>query len=114
MTPAQAIASLDRQLAVHGEAIKLRRGSKDVPITVIAVTGFVRGYKASDVVPGSGISQLDSKVIVSPTDLAAWPSPLPVDGDWCEIDGQFRQIVSFDHLKIANTVVRIELQVKGA
>ncbi|RVJ16569.1 hypothetical protein [Sinorhizobium medicae] len=113
MTPAQATAALDRQLAVHGEAIKLRRGSKDAPSIVIALTGFVRGYKASDVVPGSGISQLDSKVIVSPTDLAAWPSPLPKNGDWCEIDGQFRQIVSHDHLKLDDVVVRIELQVKG-
>ncbi|ASP70433.1 hypothetical protein CDO28_01920 [Sinorhizobium meliloti] len=113
MTPAQAIGALDRQLAVHGETIKLRRGTKDAPAFILVVSGFVRGYKASDAIPDSGITQKDSKVIVSPSDLAGWPSPLPKDGDWCEIDGQFRQIVSHDHLKLDNVVVRIELQVKG-
>ncbi|MDW9773024.1 hypothetical protein GOA89_14990 [Sinorhizobium meliloti] len=113
MTPAQAIAALDRQLAVHGETIKLRRGTKDAPAVIMAVSGFVRGYKASDAVPNSGITQKDSKVIVSPSDLAPWPSPLPQGGDWCEIDGQFRQIISHDHIKLDSVVVRIELQVKG-
>ncbi|MBL3684001.1 hypothetical protein F2981_02535 [Sinorhizobium meliloti] len=50
---------------------------------------------------------------MSPSDLAPWPSPLPQGGDWCEIDGQFRQIISHDHIKLDNVVVRIELQVRA-
>lgn len=113
MTPVQAIAALDRQLAVHGQLVKIRRGTKDAPIATITLDGFVRGFKTSDVVPGSAISQKDSKVVLSPTSLSGWPSPMPKEGDWCEIDGQFRSIVAATTLKIDNVVVRVELQVKG-
>ncbi|MCV9997330.1 hypothetical protein OE766_03640 [Pararhizobium sp. YC-54] len=113
MTPAQAIAALDRQLAAHGQTLKVRRGTKDAVAAIASINGFVRGFKAEDIAPGSAISQKDSKVILSPTALVAWPAPLPKEGDWCEIDGQFRSIVAGTSIKLADVVVRIELQVKG-
>lgn len=113
MTPAQAIAALDKQVAAHGQTITVRRGTKDSVAALAAVSGFVRGFKAEDVAPGSAISQKDSKVILSPSGLGAWPAPPPKEGDWCEIDGQFRSIVGGTSIKLADIVVRIELQVKG-
>ena len=113
MTPAQAIAALDRQLARHGQAVRVRRGPKEAPVAVAAMLGFVRGYRAEDVVGQSGVSQEDSKVILSPSDLSTWPQPYPQKGDWCEVDGRFRAIEAADHMKLNNVVVRIELQVKG-
>ncbi|KQU79821.1 hypothetical protein ASD00_36030 [Ensifer sp. Root31] len=113
MSPAQAIAALDRQIAVHGQAVRVRRGDKDATTALAAMLGFVRGYKADDVIRQSGISQEDSKVILSPSHLSTWPKPYPQKGDWCEVDGRFRAIVAADHLKLNDVVVRIELQVKG-
>ncbi|OCP05003.1 MULTISPECIES: hypothetical protein [unclassified Ensifer] len=113
MTPAQAIAALDRQLARHGQAVRVRRGPKDAQVAIAAMLGFVRGYKADDVVGESGVSQTDSKVVLSPSDLAAWPRPFPQKGDWCEVDGRFRVVEEHDHRKLNDVVVRIELRIKG-
>lgn len=108
MTPAQAIAALDRQLARHGQTVILRRG--DVTATV---KGFVRGFTADELVAGSGISQDEDKVILSPSSLTGWTGALPGEDDWCEINDRFRAVTKGRLIKLDDVVVRIELQVKG-
>lgn len=63
MTPADAIAALDRQIAAHGQPIAFRRGA-EAPISVL---GFVRGYKPEQLV--GMLTQQDRQVVVSPTFL---------------------------------------------
>lgn len=113
MIPAAAIAMLDRQLSMHGQTVTLRRGAKGAATATLTVKGFVTGFKADEIVPGSGISQNDDKVIVSPSSLTGWPDALPGADDWCEINGKFRAVVVGRVRKIGDVIVRIELQVKG-
>jgi hypothetical protein len=120
MTPSQAIAALDRQLSAHGESVALQRfpdGSDD-PVS-LPCRGFVRGYRADEIV--GGIEQTDSKFILSPTPIAAasaWPGsaggePWPEIGDWLVIAGRRRRIEAVAAIRLADVVVRIEGQVKG-
>lgn len=113
MTPAAAIAMLDRQLEQHGQTITLRRGKSEAPTATVTLKGFVTGFKADEIVPGSGISQNDDKVILSPSSLGAWPGAAPGKDDWCEINGKFRAVIVGRVRKIDDVIVRIELQVKG-
>lgn len=113
MTPSAAIAMLDRQLAAHGQTVILRRGPKGSPQSTATVKGFVTGFKADEIVPGSGISQSDDKVIVSPSSLSGWTGEPPGKDDWCEINGRFRAVTNGRVRKISDVIVRIELQVKG-
>lgn len=114
MTPQQAIAQLDRQLARNGQTVTLRRGSAETPEATATVKAFVRGYKAEELV--GDIDQTDSKVILSPTGLVAqgWPGGVPVKGDWITIDGEVRTVEAVGTVKLIDVVVRIELQVLGA
>lgn len=107
-TPAGAIARLDASLARRGQTIRLRRDA-----VTITVKGFVRGFTADELVAGSGISQDQDKVILSPSSLSGWAGPPPGEDDWCEIDGKFRSVVLGRAIKMNDVVVRIELQVKG-
>jgi hypothetical protein len=73
MTPAQAIAALDAQIAMHGEAVTLRRtGLADAPCRAI-----VRNLKGSELVGSATLADL--KVIISPTALAAFGEPRASD-----------------------------------
>ncbi|MGY5812008.1 hypothetical protein ACXHXG_30450 [Rhizobium sp. LEGMi198b] len=112
MTPANAIATLNSQLAQHGKTVTVMRGALAAPTTSQAAKGFVRGDKATDISGQSGITQRISTVILSPTDFAAWPAPLPQKGDWCQVAGQTRQVLEFDHIALNDVVVRIELTVE--
>lgn len=108
MTPAQAIAALDRQLSRHGQTIRLRRGGATVD-----VKGFVRGFTADELISGSGISQDEDKVILSPSSLTGWAGDAPGEDDWCEINDKYRAITKGRLIKLNDVVVRIELQVRG-
>lgn len=68
MTPAQAIAALDKQLAAHGEDVLLLRGNISIPCR-----GFVRAVKAEKVV--GTITQQDWDVVISPTSLSGTAFP---------------------------------------
>jgi hypothetical protein len=112
MTPQSAISSLDNQLSQHGKTVTVMRGTPDAPSASQAAKGFVRGDKATDIAGQSGITQRVSTIVLSPTDFAAWPAPLPEKDDWCTVAGQTRQIIEFDHIAINDVVVRIELTVE--
>lgn len=66
MTPAAAIAALDRQIAAHGQNAKLERLS---PAALGDVRVFFRGYRPEEL--SGGIQQGDSAAILSPTSLRA-------------------------------------------
>ena len=112
MMPAQAIGSLDSQLAQHGKTVTITRGDLSAPSASVTAKGFVRGDKATDISGESGILQRTSTIVMSPTDFAAWPAPLPRKGDWATVAGQTRTIVEFDHITLNDIVVRIELTVE--
>ena len=121
MNAAQSIASLDRQLAAHGQDITLRRvGSPNVDATVRA---FVREYKARELT--EEVVQGDTEVVVSPTSVlaASWPGALaqsdgtdirvPRKGDKVIIAGRLRTVQAPAPVYIGATLVRINLQVRG-
>lgn len=112
MTPENAIAMLDSQLAQHGKTVTVSRGVPAAPTVSQSAKAFVRGDQATDIAGQSGITQRVSRIILSPTDFAAWPAPLPEEGDWCQVAGQTRQVLEFDHIALNDVVVRIELTVQ--
>lgn len=121
MTPTQVIASLDRQLSDHGQNITLRRvGSPNVDATVRAL---VRAYRATELT--TEIVQGDSKVTISPTSVsgASWPGALaqadgtdtlvPRKGDKVIVAGRLRTVIQPDPVYLDDTLVRINLVVRG-
>lgn len=111
MTPSQAINALDRAIAKYGQTVQLRRGTTTALVATATVKAHVRGYKPDELV--GGISQNDSLVILSPTGLKDWPGGTPKKDDWITIDGRLRSILAVGVFKMADQVVRIEMQVKG-
>lgn len=119
MTPANAIAKLDAQLAVHGQTITLRRsGSPNVDVSLLA---FVRGYEPREL--NGGVVQGDSEVTISPTGIGSWPGALaqsdgtdtkvPRKNDKVVIAGRVRNIEAPMPIYIGSTLVRVNLQVRG-
>ena len=111
MQPRNAIAALDRSIARNGQTVTLRRGTATAPTAQATVKAHVRGYDPEELV--GGITQKDSKVILSPTGLKNWPGGMLKEGDWAQIDGHWRSIMAAVPVKMADILVRIELQVKG-
>ena len=114
MTPAAAIASLDRQLAQNSQTVILRRytgvGAARVSADT-AVRAFVRDYQPDELV--GGITQGDTQIVLSPTDVLAGGGAMPQKGDQIIIDGKLRMIVAAPPVRVGNVVARINLQVKG-
>lgn len=109
MTPAQAIAMLDRQMEKHGEPVVLRRGS---PSTPLPTTGFVRGYKANEIV--DMIQQGDSHIVLSPSGLSGiFAAKLPTSDDKIDVAGSTKNIISAEPVRMAGVLVRMNLQVRG-
>lgn len=111
MTPQQAIAKLDRAIAKNGQTVTLRRGTTTAPVAIVTVKAHVRGYDPEELI--GGITQKDSRVVLSPSVLKAWPGGMLTEGDWITIDGRVRSIVAAVPVKMNDVLVRIELQVKG-
>lgn len=124
MTPAEAIAMLDSQLAEHGETITLRRriGTTNAFVEVTC-KAKVAGY-ASEVLV-QGVKQTASTFIISPTEINAaatagtWPGAAGGDR-WPKVGDFIRQSIGGDRnieatrpLLAGNTPVRIEAKVKG-
>ena len=123
----QAIADLDAALAADGERIELWRETgttTKIPFKV-KCRAFVRGYSAQELV--GGISQTDSKVILSPTEItrSGWPGPnssatstnqdrrMPRKGDAVIISGRKRAVETAGGIYLASELVRIEMRVLG-
>lgn len=107
MNPEAAIAGLDRSLQIAGQDISLHRGT-----TYVAARARITSYSASQLV--GEVTQGDSLVIMSPTEIvaASWPAP-PRYGDKVVIDGNVRTVISATVFEMANVPVRYELQTRG-
>lgn len=103
MTPTSAIASLDRQLAAHGQTVSLKRGAG----AVRTGAGLVRGYDVEKVV--GLITLADRRVICSPTDFGA---DLPRAQDAFLTQGKTGVVQEVEPIYMADTLVRIEMRVR--
>jgi hypothetical protein len=119
MTPADMIASLDAALLTNGESVRVLR-MKAPPATGIQLEAdcmaVVRGYRPTEMIPGSGISQQDQFVILSPTGLAAvsWPgNGMPRNNDRFVTNRGPLTVIASAGIYVANVLVRIEAQVRG-
>jgi hypothetical protein len=109
MTPAQAIAMLDKQLSMHGEPVTLRRGT---PAVTLPTKAFVRGYGPQELV--GTIQQGDSRVALSPSGLSgAFLAKLPARGDRIDIAGVTKTIEAAEIVRMGTTIVRVNLQIRG-
>lgn len=119
MTPQQAIDMLERQIAKNGQTVTLRR----LPSTDITLRASVRSSTATELV--AGLSQGESLVIVSPTqiDAASWPGtqeagkadirvPSKNRGDIVVVNNQPRAVQNANPFYIDDRLVRIEILVK--
>lgn len=121
------IEKLDRFLANRGEDIVVRRivGTTNQSVTDVDCRAFVRGYSPEELT--GGITQQDSFVILSPTQInkAQWPGGQPVGGlqdpripskakgDKAIIAGKPRSIEAAVGIYKAGELVRIEMRVLG-
>jgi hypothetical protein len=131
MTPEALIADLDSALLESGEDIRLQRlvtGPNNTQLVVSQVDcrARVRGVgNPSELVAGN--TQLQSDVIISPTEISAknWPGPatsaaaaiadrrIPIKSDRVFMKGK-PCTVEFAHGKyVAGVLVRIEMRVMG-
>jgi len=103
MTPSDAIAMLDRQLAQHGQTITLQRGSG----VVRSGRGFVRSYKLEKVV--GLITLADRTVISSPSDFGG---DLPRAGDDFATAGKLGKVQEVEPIYLNDVLVRLEMRVR--
>jgi hypothetical protein len=120
--------TLSSFLARYGQNVIVRRqvGNDAQQATDATVRAVVRGYEPQEL--AGGIQQGDSRVIISPVDLAAahWPGgqpvgspPSPLDaivpraGDRVVIAGRSRAIVMSAPIYVDGELVRIDMQVRG-
>lgn len=120
------IAALDDALEEDGQEIRLQRltGTQLIPFEV-KLPAVVRGYAPEQLV--GGITQQDSFVILSPTDIdrKGWPGPnssatptnqdrrVPRKGDKAVINGKVRNVEAAVGIYVADVLVRIEMRVLG-
>ena len=110
MTPAAAIAQLDRQLAQHGQPVTLRRpGATD---TDVALTAFVRVAKVDPLAQGVDAAQAGTMVVLSPTGFGSWPAP-PARGDQLLIAGRLVHVDEAEVVRMGASVVRYNRWVAG-
>lgn len=106
MTPAHAIAALDRQLAEHGEPVSLKLGDG----AAVSVPAFVRDAKREPL--AAGISQSMRRVTLSPTGLQG---VIPKVDDQIRIGAEGFSVLSQapEVIRIGSTVVRVNIWVTG-
>jgi hypothetical protein len=106
MTPADAIQSIDRQIAAHGQVAKLERAkpafSGNIPV-------FHRGYRPDEL--SGGIQQGDSTAILSPTNLAV--AGVPKRLDKLTVGGRKRNIEAAEPVYMNDVLVRVNLWLRG-
>lgn len=127
----QFLADLNSELDSDGEDIILRRitGTGSNPVFFdVEVRAFVRAFAPNELV--GTLSQTDSKVILSPSQIeaAGWPGPgvisspppahaadpvLPKTGDKAIIQGRIRNITFVKPTVMNGKLIRIELTVAG-
>lgn len=107
MTPAEMIAELDAKLLAVGSTVLLRKTNSAAG--QVSARARVRFYKPDEI--AGIIQQGDSKVVLSPTGLEAFGVP-PQNG-FVVVAGSPRRIIAPNPITIDDTLVRIELQVRG-
>lgn len=112
MTPAEAIAKLDRQIAKHGQDITLRRVVPNAPAIEKPSRAFARGYRPDEL--AGGIQQGDTLMILSPSTMPAEfvSTPLKVN-DRIISDGRTRNVQYVDPVRIDGVIVRFNVLVRG-
>ena len=103
MTPAQAIAALDRQIAQHGQTVKFFRGSAS-----LTAKAFVRGFKPADLV-GSIIKQGDRQIVLSPSSLGAFGIPRNLDQG--NVGGKPLTVTAVEEVHMNDVLVRLNIMV---
>lgn len=121
------IEALDRALRRSGQPVTLRKvtGTTTQTFTDVICQAMVRGYSPQELIAGNGISQQDSMVILSPTQInkAVWPVaqtgatdvriPNKNRGDQIQINRKWRVVQAGVGIYLPNNLlVRIELQVR--
>ena len=113
ITPAEAIAELDRTLDEAGETVILRRytatSGSPRPKIDVEIPAFVRPLDAEEL--AGDIDSKFSNVIISPTHVG---SVLPiVKGDKIVIDGKERNVELPKRYKMQGVLVRMKLMIGG-
>jgi len=113
ITPAEAIAELDRTLDESGETVILRRYTAATgnprPKIEVSVPAFVRPLEAEEL--AGSIDSTFSNVILSPTHVGGF---LPiVKGDKIVVDGKERNVELPKRYKMRNELVRMKLMIGG-
>lgn len=101
MTPIDAIAALDRQIAAHGQSITFKRGS-----TGQTARGFVRGFKPEQLV--GLLTQASRQVTVSPSTLGSY---VPRANDTFGTLGSLGTVIAAEPIHIGTTIVRWNITV---
>lgn len=91
----------------------LRRIVGTHPQTWFDVTcqASVRGYPLEQLI--GGITQTDSFVILSPTQIAQWVGGVPRVNDKAIIQGRVRNVQFVNPIYVGGELVRIEMRVLG-
>lgn len=118
--PFQVIASLDAQLARHGQDVTLRRriGTTNT-YAELPCRAVLRGYNPNQLV--GNIKQSDAMFIISPTSIAAKPtwataaggSAYPQINDFLLDGSRMRKIESAGDVVMNGVIVRFEGRVLG-
>lgn len=120
----RALTSLDHSLARVGQNIVLQRMSGAVVGAQVTCRAIVRGYAPEQLV--GGITQQDSHVILSPSEIVAadWKAftvtgetsldqRIPIKGNKAVINGKTRNVEAAGGYYVNGELVRIEMRVAG-
>ncbi len=108
MSPEQAIAALDRQIAAHGDDAQIQRGT-GAPVSLRL---WVREYLPQEL--QGGVTQGDRKVIVSPSDVAKAGIGDLRKLDKLTIAGRRTNVEYANPTRIRGVIVRWDLNVRGS
>lgn len=108
MTPAQAIAKLQRQLVAHGQNVDLRKiAGGQTQSESLAQRAFVRGYKPEELV--GQIQQGDRNVVLLPDAVAVTLKK----GDKIIIAGATVNVEVAEIVRMNDIAVRVNVRVRG-
>jgi hypothetical protein len=117
VTPQELIADLDAALSDAGQTVTLRRlalgpGGLQIPFDIEDVPASIRPLRPEELI--GTLDQTASRVIISPTVIAARQFPLPVKkGDKIVTNGKVRNIEFPGPIYVQDVLVRLNLTVAG-
>ncbi|MGH6773116.1 hypothetical protein [Brucella tritici] len=108
MTPAHAIAKLERQLVRHGQNVDLRKmAGGAIESEVKGVRAFVRGFKPDELV--GPIEQGDRNIVLLPEATALALKK----GYKIVIAGTVTSVESVEFVRMTDVPVRVNVRVRG-